>query len=146
MYSKSVSKVNFFFDGRKINLRNRKRLKSFIESIFINEKKGLEAINYIFTTDKILLEVNKTYLNHHFLTDILTFDLSSPKKPKLADVYISVDRVKENAQNLRTGYNSELHRVIFHGALHLCGYNDRTIKQKNIMRKMEDHYLIKYFK
>lgn len=146
MYSKPASKVNFFTDGKEINLRNQKRLKSFIESIFINEKIGLDAINYILTTDSKLLKVNKTYLNHHFLTDILTFELSSAKKPKLADVYISVDRVKENAQKHGISLKSELHRVIFHGALHLCGYNDKTAEQINKMRKREDHYLKEYFK
>jgi rRNA maturation RNase YbeY len=139
------SKVNFFFDGVTLNLKNRKRLKRFIGYIFEKEKCSLKSINYIFSTDKALHKINKKYLNHNTLTDIITFCLSDKNQPVESDVYISVERVIENAVHLRTSFREELHRVMFHGALHLCGFTDKTKSQKAIMTLKEDFYLSKYF-
>jgi rRNA maturation RNase YbeY len=88
--------------------------------------------------------LNKEWLGHNYYTDILTFDLS-PAQQVFAEVYISCDRVGENADINQTTFKKELHRVIFHGVLHLCGYEDKTAEQKEIMRKKEDHYLRQYF-
>jgi len=139
-----LSKVNFFFDGVALNLKNRKSLKRFISHIFEKEKCDLKSINYIFSTDKTLHKINKRYLNHNTLTDIITFCLSNKSQPIESDVYISVERVKENAMHLRISFSEELHRVMFHGALHLCGFTDKTKSQKAIMRFKEDFYLSKY--
>jgi rRNA maturation RNase YbeY len=136
----SESKVYFFYEKKGFSLRNRGTLKDFIEKIFKKEKNLLGSINYIFCSDKKLLEINKTYLKHNFYTDIISFDLSSGPK-KIAEIYISVDRVRENAKSLRVSLNNELHRVIFHGALHICGYKDKTNKDRAVMRSKEDHYL-----
>jgi len=136
----SESKVYFFYEKKGFSLRNRGTLKDFIEKIFKKEKNLLGSINYIFCSDKKLLEINKTYLKHNFYTDIISFDLSSGPK-KIAEIYISVDRVRENAKSLGVSLNNELHRVIFHGTLHICGYKDKTNKDRAVMRSKEDHYL-----
>lgn len=138
-------KVHFYFEQKGFNLENRNQLKRFIESIFAKEKKRLSHINYIFCSDKRLLEINRQFLNHDFYTDIITFDLSEGRSTE-AEIYISIDRVRENAKNLGYSFKSELHRVIFHGALHLCGYGDKTKKEKEKMRKKEDLYLISCLK
>ena len=126
-------------------MKERKKLKSFISSLIVKEKKNLNNLNYIFCNDKALLEINRKYLDHNFYTDVITFDLSSSPKEILADVYISVDRIKENAKTLKLSPKEELHRVILHGLLHLCGYNDKTEAQKKLMKKKEDLYLNLYF-
>ena len=139
------SKIRFFFDCVSSSLNNRRKLKSFISSIFIKEKKELGEINFIFTSDKILRRINKKYLGHDFFTDIITFELSEKKESIIAEIYISFDRVRENAVIHKTNFNKELHRVVFHGILHLCGYGDKTSRQVKIMRLKEDSYLSKYF-
>ena len=147
MLSASEPKVYFFNNGLNPPLRNRNRLKKFLINLFKNEDKKLASINYIFCTDRFLLNANRYYLNHNFYTDILTFNLSDNNRdPIKAEVYISLQRVRENAKRLQTSVNSELLRVIFHGALHLCGYNDSTKKEKDIMNRKEDLYLSQYFK
>ena len=143
--SSSKSKVYFFFQGAKANLANRTKLKKYIQLIFKKEGKQLESINYIFCSDKALLEINRQYLNHDFFTDIITFDLSESNKVR-AEIYISVDRVKENALDLGVSIKSELHRVIFHGVLHLCGYKDKNSLEKEKIRAKEEFYLTGYRK
>lgn len=103
----------------------------------------MDSINYIFCTDNALLKINRQFLNHDFYTDIITFDLSESTSVR-AEVYISVDRVKDNAQEIGVSFKSEVHRVIFHGALHLCGYKDKSKKEKEKMRRKEEFYLKKY--
>ena len=137
------SKIAFFFDNVSVTLKNRAGLKSFIEGVFKTEKTRLANLNYIFCTDKRLLEINRQYLNHDYFTDIITFDLSESNE-KSGEVYISIDRVKDNASNLGVSRKVELLRVMIHGALHLCGYKDSTKSQKQIMRKREDFFLEKY--
>jgi probable rRNA maturation factor len=145
MATAKKTKVHFFSHDIPTRLKNVTRLRQFIESIFKKEKQNIESINYIFCTDKVILEINKKYLNHDFYTDVITFDLSSNNKAISAEVYISIERIKENAKQLKLTIKSELHRVLFHAALHLCGYNDKKKKDKEIMRKMEDDLLVKYF-
>jgi rRNA maturation RNase YbeY len=141
----SLSKVCFFFEKRDFSLQNRTGLKAFVESIFKKEKKALASINYIFCSDKRLLEINRQFLNHDYYTDIITFDLSESSSTQ-AEIYISVDRVRDNAKQLGSSFKSELHRVVFHGALHLCGYRDKTTKEKEEMREKEDFYLKKHLR
>ena len=140
-----IHSVHFYFEKVDFTLRDRKKLKSFINSLIVKEKKNLNNLNYIFCSDKALLEINRKYLDHNFYTDVITFDLSSSPKEILADIYISVDRIKENAKSLKLSLKEELHRVMFHGLLHLCGYNDKTEAQKKLIRKKEDFYLNLYF-
>jgi rRNA maturation RNase YbeY len=140
----SFSKVCFFFENKDFSLKQRTILKRFIESIFSKEKKKLESLNYVFVADKRLLEINRQFLQHDYYTDIITFNLSGNASIH-AEVYISIDRVRENAKKLDVSFKSELHRVIFHGALHLCGYNDKSKREIEKMREKEDFYLYQYF-
>lgn len=128
----------------KIPQRSSKRLKSFIENIFSEEGKSLEAIDYIFCSDEYLLKLNREFLSHDYYTDILTFCLSEKDSPVQAEIYISIDRVSENAALFQNSPANELLRVIFHGALHLCGYHDKTKIQKRVMREKENKCLEKY--
>ena len=104
--STSKSKVCFFFQGVKVSLDNRTQLKKYVESIFKKEGKKLFSINYIFCTDKAVLEINRQFLNHDFYTDIITFDLSDSDATQ-AEIYISVDRVKDNATQLGVPFLNE---------------------------------------
>jgi len=139
----SGKNICFFFQDVKFSLANRTKLKYFINSIFKKEGKGLDMLNIIFCTDKDLLKINQTYLGHDFYTDIITFNLTETEVIS-AEIYISKDRVRENAEKLGVSFKSELHRVIFHGVLHLCGYKDKTRGEKEKMREKEDFYLKKY--
>ena len=137
--------VKFFFQETKITLSGRNRLKQFVEDLFKVEKKTLVSINYIFCSDANLLAINQQFLKHDYYTDVITFNLSNNPAVVEGEIYISVDRIRENAQNLGVKLKKELHRVIFHGALHLCGYMDKTTLEKNKMTKAEDKYLRLYF-
>ncbi|MBL0356573.1 MAG: rRNA maturation RNase YbeY [Chitinophagaceae bacterium] len=137
--------VHFFFNEASVTLNHRSKLKKFIESIFKRERKRLNGIDYIFCSDEYLLGINRQFLNHDYYTDIITFDISDPGQPTDAEIYISVDRVRDNAISLNQTLNSELHRVMFHGALHLCGYMDKTKRDQSRMRAIEAKYLDLYF-
>jgi probable rRNA maturation factor len=141
----AINTVHFYFENVHLTLKERGNLKGFINNLIIKEKRKLNNLNYIFCSDQALLRINRKYLGHNFYTDVVTFDLSSSPKEILADIYISVARIKENAKNLQIPIKEELHRVMFHGLLHLCGYNDKTEHQKKLMRKMEDFYTTLYF-
>ena len=108
------------------------------------EKMNLGVINYIFCDDSYLLEKNQIFLKHNTLTDIITFDYSE-KKVLNADIFISINRVKENAINFVVPFDSELRRVMIHGILHLIGYKEKTDKEKVQMREKEDFYLENIF-
>ena len=123
-------------------LKKRNLLKKFIHELFMKEGKSLRSLGIIFCTDKYLLEINKKHLQHDYYTDIITFDLSDSTSSQITgELYISVDRVKDNSLTLHTKFSNELLRVIFHGSLHLCGYQDKSEKDINIMRQKEDKYL-----
>jgi rRNA maturation RNase YbeY len=139
-----TSKVKFFFNEPFPALRNREKLKSFIVHIFKREGIKLNSLNYIFTNDKEVLQINKKYLNHDYFTDIITFELNSIDEPVTADVFISSERIRDNVKKYKSTINNEAHRIIFHGALHLCGYKDNLKNQKAQMKSKEDFYLNKY--
>ena len=123
-------------------LEQRRLLKKFIIQLFFKEKKFLQSIDIIFCSDDYLLEINKQHLQHDFYTDIITFDLSdSPSNPIIGELYISIDRVKDNAALRNQEFSIELIRVIFHGLLHLCGFKDKTKSDIKTMREKEDEYL-----
>ena len=140
-----MQKIHFYFHDRKPSLKERKKLKKVIENLFSAERKRLGTLAYIFCSDKYLLEINKGFLKHDFYTDVITFDLSETSKEIIGEVYISIDRIKENAKHMEVSFKEELHRIIFHGALHLCGYNDKTKTEIAIIRGKEDKYLKKHF-
>lgn len=115
-------------------------IKEVVAGIFRDEGRALKRLNYIFCSDGYLLEINKTFLNHDYFTDVISFDLSEGGAT-VGEVYISVDRVKENASLHSAAFTHELLRVILHAALHLCGYKDKKKSEITIMRQKEDYYL-----
>lgn len=136
--------ISFNNHGILSNLKDKLLLKTFLASIFAEEKTEFKSVFYIFCTDEYLLKLNQQYLNHDTLTDILTFTLSGSSLPIVSEIYISVERVKENARELNVNYDTELRRVMIHGILHLCGYEDLSDTEKIEMRLKEDYYLSKY--
>lgn len=141
-----IMAVQFSFADSSIALTERKQLKSFIESIFTNEGKILDSLTVVFCSDDYLLEINRQFLQHDYYTDIITFDLSIVPEGIIGELYISADRVRDNARIHGVSIQRELHRVIFHGSLHLCGYKDKTKKDKLLMTCLEDANLLAYFK
>ena len=129
----------------KVGLKDRTRLKEFIRQLFKKEEQGLSRLQYVFCSDEYLLQINQEFLDHDTYTDIVTFELSSDPEVTEGEIYISIDRVRENAASFNVTMNYELHRIIFHGALHLCGYRDKTKKEMALMRAKEDEYLGLYF-
>lgn len=138
--------TRFFFTVQVNSLKRRTALKAFIEKIFRKHKRLPGNVNYIFCSDEELLEINRQHLRHDYYTDIITFDLSEQQDVLDADIYISVERVRENAKKLGINLNKELHRVIFHGALHLVGYKDKRPGDVKAMRAAEEELLNRYFK
>lgn len=128
-----------------VGLTRRSHLKQYLAGCFKKEKKKLAVLSYIFCSDTYLLKINKDFLGHDFYTDIVTFDLSEKGGPIQGEIYISVDRVRDNARQLGLSIKEELHRVIFHGALHLCGYKDKSAKDIKQMRSLEENWLNGYF-
>ena len=137
--------VQFHYQA-KVNIRDRNKLRCFLLEIFQIENTQVQDLQIVFCDDQYLLDINKSFLNHNYFTDIITFDLSDSKtSPKIGEIYISIDTVKEHAVLYNTTTYKELHRVIFHGVLHLCGYKDKSKKDFNLMKQKEDYYLSLYF-
>jgi len=137
----TISPTIRFHFLEKISLKDRQIVKATLIGLFRKEGKKLAELRYIFVSDERLLEINREFLRHDFYTDIITFPLSVPRQPIVGEIYISVDRVKENARDFGSTIKKELHRVILHGALHLCGYGDKTPREEKKMRQMEEKYL-----
>lgn len=129
-----------FFSETEFKLQNEEGIVNWISDAITSERKTLGEINYIFVSDEYLLNLNKTYLNHDTLTDIITFD-NSVGNILHGDIYISVERVQDNAIDFNVSFEEELHRVMIHGVLHLAGYRDKTDKEAEEMRTRENHYL-----
>lgn len=123
-----------FLPGKKTYLTN------WIKSVIAAEKRKPGEINFIFCSDAHLITINRQYLQHDDYTDIITFDYCEDKKI-IGDIFISIERIKENAEKFKVPVNTELHRVIIHGVLHLCGYKDKTPEHKKQMTQREDDCL-----
>lgn len=132
--------VSFNFDN-SFNLKDRLKIKRWIKQLVENAGFRLGSVSYIFCSDEKILEVNKQYLNHDFYTDIITFDYVE-KDIINGDIFISTDRVRENAKDFNVAFEEELHRVIIHGILHLLGQQDHTPKEEKQMRKKENEALL----
>lgn len=128
-------------------LKQRRRLSAYLDQLVEQHRPEVKKcrLTYILCTDEYLLQMNNQFLNHDTLTDIITFDMSDAKNELNGEIYISAERIQENAQKFETTYENELHRVIFHGALHLCGFKDKTKDQKTEMRAQEERALKGYF-
>lgn len=137
-------RIHFHYLVKQFYFPNRTTLKKFLFLHLQSTFKHIDTVNYIFCSDDYLLQINQSYLQHDTYTDIVTFGLSEKHQPLLADIYISIERVRENAEKYSSTFGHELHRVIFHGALHLVGYKDKSEAQLQIMRKMENKWLSLY--
>ena len=132
-----------FFSNTSFRLANKDRVSLWLLDVIKNEEKSLNEISYNFCSDSELLKVNKEFLNHDTLTDIITFDYSDLSGLS-GEVLISTERVKENAQEFSQVFNVELRRVMVHGVLHLCGFKDKTDAEKRLMTEKEDFYLSRF--
>ncbi|MCT4575238.1 MAG: rRNA maturation RNase YbeY [Alphaproteobacteria bacterium] len=133
--------INFNFET-EFSLESEDVISSWISEVIINEGCKEGELNYIFCDDEYLHKLNVQFLEHDTLTDIISFDYSVGKELH-GDVFISVDRVKDNAEDLDVNFNDELHRVMIHGVLHYCGYKDKDEEEIKVMRAKEDFYLNK---
>lgn len=138
--------ARFYEQEVDAKLKSRRALSKYLDELVQEHLSGVKQIKltYIFCSDEYLLNINKEFLNHDTYTDIVTFDLGEYEDEMIGEIYVSIDRVAENASKFSKTYQDELHRVIFHGALHLCGYKDKTQEQKNEMRQAEDRCLAAY--
>ncbi len=135
--------VHFFSEDLVFTLKQKTHVRNWIKSTITEEGFKLAELNYIFCSDPYLLTINQQYLNHDTFTDIITFDNSEVEKEITGDIFISIDRIRENAVKFKVPFEDELHRVIIHGTLHLLGYPDKTKAAKAIMTQKEDEYLAK---
>jgi probable rRNA maturation factor len=148
-----LAEINFFVEQISFTLKQKKALREWLTNSAKQEKYSIETLNYIFCNDNYLLSINKTFLNHNTLTDIITFTTESnaifPSETSNflrlnGEIYISIERVKENAKIFASSFNDELMRVMIHGVLHLCGYGDKSSSESKKMRQKENYYLAKF--
>jgi rRNA maturation RNase YbeY len=134
-------KIQFFSENITFRLPNKARIRSWLLSVIQSEKKKAWYINYIFCDDLYILELNKTYLDRDYFTDVISFSYSEEPGTVSGDIFISIDRVRENADKFGQSFDSEIRRIMVHGLLHLTGYRDRLKNEKKRITKKEDHYL-----
>ena len=139
-----MTMVSFHKADIQFRLFEPKKIKTHIIRLFNEEGKTLTKIDFIFCSDEYLLQINKDFLQHDYYTDIITFGLSQQPDEIIGEVYVSIDRVRDNAVQHNTTFKQELLRVIFHGCLHLCGYGDKKKREITIMREKEDENLRKF--
>lgn len=135
--------IAFNYREVKFKLKKTVLIKKWINAVVEKQKKQLGDLSYVFVSDEALLEMNQQFLKHNTYTDIITFDYTENKKIN-GEIFISVDRVGENAKKLNLHFDEELRRVIIHGVLHLCGHKDKTKIDSDNMRKQEDKALRLY--
>jgi len=135
-----MQKITFNFEDLSPFLKNRGNLRLWLQASAKKEKQRINAVNYIFCSDKHLLSINKQYLNHNYFTDVITFQYDDNEGVS-GDIFISYDRIKENAKEFNQSISNELHRVMVHGLLHLLGYKDKNTEQQKVMKSKEDFYL-----
>lgn len=133
--------IQFFYENLSETVS--KAYQPWLEDIIISEQKKLGEINYIFCDDEYLLKVNQDYLQHDYYTDIITFDYVKGRTIS-GEIFVSLQRISDNASTLSKDYEEELRRVLAHGILHLCGYKDKTEEEEQLMRSKEDEYLDKF--
>ena len=138
-----MPKINFFTEDINYRLKNKTIIKKWIENTILEEGYGLSELNFILCSDEYLLRINQDYLQHDDYTDVITFDNSEEPKTIVSDIFISLERIKENALSFKSSTTNELCRVMIHGTLHLLGYLDKTKAAKKEMTAKEDFYLQK---
>lgn len=138
----ALKDISFFVEDLDFSLKQKLKVRQWIgDTIKAEGFPKIGELNFIFCSDEYLLDINKQYLNHDTFTDIVTFDSSDDEDVISGDIFISVERIQENAQKFAVSEADELHRVIIHGVLHLCGYLDKKPADKQLMTEKEDHYL-----
>lgn len=137
-------KIKFYYDEVKFRIKESARTKKFIEKVIRNENLIPGDLNFIFTNDMFLREINREFLNHDYFTDVIAFNYNVFKKIN-GEIYISVGRIKQNALNYNVSFKEEIMRVMLHGVLHLCGYEDGIIEKKDQMSRKENDLLKSYF-
>ncbi|HOX77633.1 MAG TPA: rRNA maturation RNase YbeY [Bacteroidales bacterium] len=135
------SNIFFFLEEISYQLKNKRKLRHWITQAVENEGHKINNLNYILTSDNILFQLNKEYLQHITLTDIITFDMSESEGELAGDIYISVDRARENAKEYHVSLTNEISRLMIHGVLHLMGYKDKTNEERVVIRAREEFYL-----
>ena len=135
--------ISFFEEDISFTLKDKAKVRQWITDTIIAEGFKLKELNYIFCSDAYLLEINQQYLDHDTYTDIVTFDNSEEEGKIVSDIFISIERIRENAIKFNVTETTELHRIIIHGALHLLGYKDKSPADKQKMTQKEDFYLNK---
>ncbi len=138
-----MAKINFFTEDINYTLKNKTAIKKWIQEMIVGEGYRLHELNFILCSDDYLLRINQAYLKHDYYTDVITFDNSDVHKTIVGDIFISIDRVKENAKQNKATTMDELCRIMAHGTLHLLGYLDKTKKAKQEMTDKENFYLDK---
>lgn len=133
--------IHFFTEDIDFVLKEKAAVRNWIKATIMSEAYALKEINFIFCSDEYLLQINREYLNHDTLTDIITFDNSEVPGKIIGDIFISVDRIRENAGKFSVAERDELHRVMIHGVMHLLGYTDKGKKEKAQMTDKENQYL-----
>lgn len=132
--------VRFFSEDIAFELGRPAEISAWLQEVIAGEKCKLHGLSFIFCSDEYLYRLNVDFLEHDTYTDVITFPYAEPPLVE-GDIYISVDRVRENAETFKSGFENELHRVLVHGVLHLCGYGDKTQEQERLMREKESQYL-----
>ena len=135
--------IRIYYDDVGTRVRGWKNVRKLLDKVIAEEKKVPGDLNFILTTDKVLRGINRKFLKHNYNTDVISFRYNTGDIID-GEVYISVDTVKENAKNYKVSYETEMLRVIIHGLVHLCGYDDSTDWEKMKMREMEDYWISKY--
>lgn len=133
--------MNFYAEEINYRIRDIKKIRNWITQVVTEEKKQPGVINFILCTDLYLLDLNSKYLKHDTFTDTITFDYNDESGFISGDVFISIERVRDNAKSFNSKVNNELQRVMCHGVLHLLGYKDKSDSDSHLMRKKEDYYL-----
>jgi probable rRNA maturation factor len=137
-------KIQFFYENTSFRLRSRIKIKAWLLSVIREEKKKPWYINFIYCDDAYLLELNKTYLKRATLTDVISFSYSEDDKTVTGDVFMSIERIGENAEKFKKSLHNEILRVMIHGLLHLMGYEDNSKAKKQAMTQKENYYLKKF--
>jgi probable rRNA maturation factor len=134
--------INFFNEDIDFKLKGKNNFKAWLKKVAEKEEFIINDLNYIFCSDKFLHKMNLEYLDHDTYTDIITFDNSEDDNIIEGDIFISIERINDNSKTLNTQFEDETKRVIIHGLLHLCGYDDHSVENKAEMRRLESEYIL----
>ena len=136
--------ITFHKEEVDFNMPDEGALQKWLEDVVVSKKKSIVQLTYIFCSDEYLLNINQTYLNHDYFTDIITFPYKQGNEIE-SDIFISIDRIEENARTFDSTFERELLRVMAHGVLHLLGYKDKSTEEEAEMREQEDWALEKFY-